>query len=120
KEFFTTFLNMTANEVKRISDLIDELLSFARSPTRLLRAVDLNDLADRVLTLMEPEARKHELSIQRALATTLTPVRAEPDQIKQVLINLVLNAIQATPADGVVTVATRTVRHGNATFGQLE
>jgi two-component system NtrC family sensor kinase len=120
EEFFTTFLGMTANEVKRISDLITELLSFARSSTPSLGAVNLNELVDRVATLLEPEARKHKLTLARTLSPNVPLVNADGDQIKQVLINLVLNGIQATKPGGVVAVFTRSVDHQNGAFGQLE
>lgn len=119
QEFFTTFLSMTANEVKRISDLITELLSFARSPTRALRPVDLNDVVDRVVTLLAAEARKHHIELARELAENLPSVRADSDQVKQILINLVLNAIQATRPGGVVTITTRAVLHGNIMLAQF-
>ena len=120
EEFFTSFLSMTSNEVKRISDLITELLSFARSPTRSLALLNLNDTVDRVVTLLDPEARKHRLKLRRDLASDLPSVLADADQIKQVLINLVLNAIQATQAGGAVTVTSRPLRHKDVPGAQLE
>jgi two-component system nitrogen regulation sensor histidine kinase GlnL len=119
-EFSTTFLNTTAGEVKRIANLITELLSFARSPTRAFGPTDLNQTVERVLTLLEPEAKKQKLALTRALAPTLPLVRADGDQVKQVLINLVLNAIQATEPGGGVSISSRTVRNGNADLVQLE
>ena len=120
KEFFTSFLGMTANEVKRISDLITELLSFAQSPTRQLGPVNLNDAVERVATLLDPEARKHHLKLVREFAHTAPFVLADADQIKQVLINLVLNAIQATKPGGVVTIATRAIQRNEVVFGRFE
>ncbi len=120
EEFLTTFLSMTANEVKRISDLITELLSFARSPTRALRPVDLNEIVERVATLLEPEARKHKLTLRRTLSPAVPLVQADADQVKQVLINLVLNAIQATPPDGTISVCSRPVDLRGSAFGQVE
>ncbi len=120
QEFFTSFLGMTANEVKRISNLITELLSFARSATPSLGPVNLNELADRVVTLLEPEARKNKLSLKRELSTPAAVVRADGDQIKQVLINLVLNAIQATAPGGTVSVATCVMNHRKGPLGQLQ
>lgn len=120
EEFFTTFLSMTAKEVTRISDLITELLSFARSPSRSLGPVSLNDSVERVATLLEPEARKHDLKLVRDYAEDVPLVLADADQIKQVLINLVLNAIQATQPGGVVTASTRARRRSDVSFGQFE
>ena len=120
EEFLTTFLGMTANEVKRISDLITELLSFARSPTRSLGPLSLNEAVDRVVTLLEPEAKKHRLTINRVFAQDVPLVHADADQIKQVLINLILNAIQATRPGGSVSIATRAVQHHQIECGQIE
>jgi two-component system, NtrC family, sensor kinase len=120
EEFFTTFLGMAAGEVKRISDLITELLSFARSPTRSLGPVNLNEVAERVATLLEPEARNHKLTLSRTLSPNLPLVHADGDQIKQVLINLILNAIQATEPGGEVFVISRLAELPAGAFGQLE
>ncbi len=120
EEFFTTFLGMTANEVKRISNLITELLSFARSPTRSPGPVNLNEVVERVAILLEPEAKKHKLNLVRTLRPVLPLVHADADQIKQVMINLVLNAIQATPPDGTITISSGTVQHRDVVFGRVE
>ena len=120
EEFFTTFLGMTAKEVKRIADLITELLSFARSPTRSLGPVNLNESVERVATLLEPEARKHHLKLERELAHPAPIVLADADQLKQVVINLVLNAIQATRPGGVVAVTTRSIKRGQTAAGEFE
>src|SRR4029077_17855467 len=103
---------MTASEVKRISDLITELLSFARSPTRSLGPVNLNDVAERVGTLLEAEARKHKLDLVRTFSPDVPFVLADADQVKQVLINLILNGIQATHPGGQVSITTRSTQRG--------
>jgi two-component system NtrC family sensor kinase len=120
KEFFTSFLSLTAGEVQRISDLISELLTFARSPTHRLYEVDVNDLIERATLLLEPEARKCRVKLSRSLETNLPFVRADGDQIKQVVINLVLNAIQATEPGGAVVVATRRLVGADGDSCQIE
>ena len=120
EEFMTTFLGMAASEVKRIATLINELLSFARSPTRSLQLVDLNDSLTRVVALLDAEARKHQLTLSCALSTDGVHASADADQLKQVLINLVLNAIQATPPGGAVRVTTRLIQHRQQPFAQIE
>lgn len=120
EEFFTTFLGVAAGEVKRISDLIAELLSFARSPARTLGPANLSEVAERVARLLDPEARKHKLTFTRRLSSDLPTVYVDADQIKQVLINLVLNAIEATAPGGEVSLCSRLGEHQNASFVQLE
>jgi signal transduction histidine kinase len=106
--------------VQRISDLITELLTFAKSPAHAVQDVDLNDLIERTTILLQPEARKHRIKLIPALAADLPPIRADGDQVKQIIINLVLNAIQATPDGGTVSVLTRRVTHQNEHFCQIE
>ncbi|MBI4515142.1 MAG: GAF domain-containing protein [Deltaproteobacteria bacterium] len=120
QEFFTGFLNLTAAEVQRISDLITELLSFAKSPAHKIQGVDLNDLIERTTKLLEPEARKQRIKLVRMLALDLPAIRADSDQVKQIVINLVLNAIQATTPSGSVTVFTRRSAHQGKPFCQIE
>lgn len=120
EEFMTEFLEMTANEVKRIAHLINELLSFARSPTPSYGLVDLNLLVERVGILISPEARKQKLRLEQVLAQETPRVYGDAEQIRQVLINLVFNAIQATPPGGLVTIVTRSVRRHGIEFGRIE
>lgn len=120
EEFLTSFLGMASSEVKRISDLINELLSFARTPNRVFGPIDLNEVAERVSKLLEPEARKNGIAFVRALSSDLPPVNADRDQLKQVLINLILNAIQATDRGGKVTVISRRVERSDGCLSQLE
>lgn len=120
EEFFTTFLGIAAGEVKRIADLIAELLSFARSPARTLGAVNLNEIAERVARLLEPEARKRRLVFRRALSPDLPAVFADGDQIKQVLINLVLNSIEATEPGGEVSLCSSVVEYDSGLVSRLE
>jgi signal transduction histidine kinase len=120
EEFFSSFLPIAANEVKRISSLINELLSFARSPARALGSVSLNEMLERVVTLLEPEAHKHQVRIVTVPASDVPLIQADLDQIKQVLINLVLNAIQASKAGGIVTLSTQLVVHQNLPCGRIQ
>jgi len=120
QEFFTTFLSLTASEVQRISDLITELLTFAKASTHSVQDVDVNDLIERTTILLQPEARKHHVKLAQVLAADLPFIRADGDQVKQIVINLVLNAIQATPDGGTVTVLTRRVTHHDDRFCQIE
>ncbi len=120
EEFFTSFLAMAADEVKRITHLINELLAFARSPARSPRPLDLNELIERVVSLLDPEARKYKVVIERALTPDTPLVHADEDQMKQILINLVLNGIQACKAGGTVSIRTARAERGGAPCARLE
>jgi signal transduction histidine kinase len=104
EEFMTSFLGLAGEEVQRISHLIDDLLAFARSPSTTITEVDLSDVVERTLSLLAPQARQNGVEVRMIQNGEVAPVLADADQILQVIINLVLNAIQATPHNGSVSV----------------
>lgn len=120
QEFFTSFLGLAENEVRRIADLVTELLTFARSPQSSVEEVDLEDVADRTVRLLMPQAHKYRVHLKRVGRCDLPIIRGEPDRIKQVLINVILNGLQATPENGIVTVRSNVVERGNRRFCQIE
>jgi signal transduction histidine kinase len=120
EEFMTSFLKLAETEVQRISSLISELLSFAKSPTASVGEVDLDELVDRTVTLLAPQARAQQIRLERMVPRTRCIILADRDQIMQVLINIVLNGIQATSRDGAVLVETREVDYENGRFCQVE
>lgn len=119
-EFMTTFLDTAAGEARRISKLINELLSFARSPQPSFRETDLCQLIDSVVTLLGPEARRSKVYLSQGVSPSSLAVHGNPEQLRQVLVNVVFNAIQATEPGGSVCVSARAVRYRDAAYGQLE
>jgi len=120
EEFVTSFLKTASGEVTRISKLINELLSFARSPSSELAPTDLNDVVQGALVLLTPEARKHGVRLEDCLDPLIPAVLGNYEQIRQVLINLIFNALQATSRGGKVTVSTRRVHVDGIDYGQIE
>ena len=105
EEFRTKFLDLALSEVDRICALINELLAFARPAPAQLGRVDLNDCLDRICLLLESQARNRGVDLQKNLKPGLRPFTADEDQVKQVVMNVVLNAIQACAEGGAVEVA---------------
>lgn len=109
-EFRTTFMQIVGDELKRVSTLINDLLAFARpSPVRL-GEVQLNGLAEQIVRLLAGQAKQKGATLTARLAPALPLLVVDPEQIKQVFMNLVLNALQATNDGGAVTVATALLR----------
>ena len=99
-------LSVIAEEVTRMEGILRDYLSFSR-PLEDLKPedVELGSLVDEVLAVLEARAEVAEVSLTRAGgAVTLS---ADPRRLKEALLNLVANAIEATPAHGSVTVALR-------------
>jgi signal transduction histidine kinase len=120
QEFLTEFLRLTSSEVKRITDLISDLLSFARSPTPSMSKVDLNELLEGVVRLLEPQLRTEQITVEKDLDARLQPVNADRDQLKQVFLNIILNAAQAIDGKGTIRISSRAAAHKGESFCQIE
>lgn len=120
-EFMSSFMRLAEEEVERINSLITELLTYAKSTTASLRLIDLDELVDRTVTLLAPQAKTQRVELVRVPPGRASLVIvADGDQIVQVLVNIVLNAIQATPGGGTVTVETLAVEYEGGLFCQVE
>ena len=102
----------------RAADLIDHLRSFYRKDTQRQRVpVDLNELIGEMVVLLEREAKEHGVSLRADLAASPSTVTADRVQLQQVLMNLMLNGIEAmTDLGGELTVSSRLAEHGHLTL----
>ncbi len=90
---------------QRAGNLTRQLLAFARKQMFSPRSVDLNRLVSDVERMLE-RLLGEDIRLETRLAESLSPVRVDPSQIEQVLLNLAVNARDAMPAGGTLTVAT--------------
>jgi PAS domain S-box-containing protein len=96
-------------EIRRIEMLLKDLLNFARPPKPQLTMVDINSVLDATLELSIDTAGLSPpgISAERDFAERLPATLADPMQMKQIFLNLVLNAIDAMHEGGVLRVKTR-------------
>jgi signal transduction histidine kinase len=88
-------------------EVIKKLLIFARQMPPAKTQVDLNKIVDESLYFLESRCAKHGIKLSREFAPNLPVITADPTQLQQVLVNLVVNSIQAMPRGGRLTVTTR-------------
>lgn len=93
-------------QLKRIESTTTQLLSYARPPTLREIVVDVGLVVDRAATIMAPQAAAAGMTLQVESSAMATPVRVDPELIVQVLVNLMLNAIEATTPPGTLTIWT--------------
>ncbi len=91
------------HQVYRLTHTMESLLDFARPAKARLRAADVNETLDRVLFLVGQQ-RKAAVQIRAELDRAGPPVLADPAQLEQVFLNICLNACQAMPGGGTLTV----------------
>lgn len=81
-------------EVDRINRVVSDLISFARPLPIESELTDIETLIDHVLCLIEGDSRSTQIRIEKSISRGLQPVAVDPNQITQVLLNLVLNSLQ--------------------------
>ncbi|MBM4338973.1 MAG: GAF domain-containing protein [Deltaproteobacteria bacterium] len=121
EEFRSHFLNIAAGEVDRISRLVNELLDFARPSNPKLEFEEINTILDGMILLVTTESKKKSIQIAKQYTQDLPSVKVDREQIKQVFLNILLNAIEATPEYGEITVKTRSfLKPGGEPYLQVE
>jgi signal transduction histidine kinase len=121
EEFRTQFLQIASGEVDRISSLVTELLDFARPSDPKLELEDINTILDGMILLVSTETKKKQINIIKNYTSDLPPIQIDREQIKQVFLNVLLNAIEATSENGKIMVKTRPfTKPGGEPYAQIE
>jgi len=95
------------DQVDRMTRIVRQFLDFARPSTPKREPAELREIASRTVEMMRPLAKRHGVEIRFDEGTGSTRLRIDSGQIQQVLTNLVMNAIQASPKGAEVAVAIR-------------
>ena len=109
-EFWGDYHQLACREVERIRGLVATMARLGRggSDPTPRAACDLGELAEEVTTLLVREAHRRGVELVAATDPQTPPVLGVREQLQQVVLNLVLNAIQATPEHGRIVVRTTT------------
>jgi two-component system NtrC family sensor kinase len=100
------YLSIVYDETNRISRTLSNLLAFSRKRNQQLEAVELNNEIKETISLIGNQLQLQNISYKLNLDEQLHPVSADKGQIKQILVNLVLNAQEAMSEGGTLTLET--------------
>jgi len=103
-------LDLIAAESRRCGDLIKNLLTLSRTAPMNVRSTNLHEVIDRSLLLIKHQLELSGIDLQLKLAEDLPRVPCDPQQIEQVLVALIMNAIDAMPQGGNLWLETRLSR----------
>ncbi|HEX9897780.1 MAG TPA: ATP-binding protein [Candidatus Methylomirabilis sp.] len=101
------------SQVHRLDRTVRDLLAFARPGKPEISPCDIHQVLDRVLLLLAESPEAKDVGVVRAYQAGIPRLDADDKQMGQVFLNLILNAVQAMPGGGSVTIATRLVRNGD-------
>ncbi|MFC1495842.1 ATP-binding protein [Candidatus Margulisiibacteriota bacterium] len=102
-EFRQKMLEIFPVEISRIDRIVEDLLQFAKNTEMKMEKLDLNQMINKVLDDYRGQAKNNKIVIKKALEQ-FSKITADRNQLKQVFSNLILNAIQAMPEGGTVTI----------------
>jgi signal transduction histidine kinase len=111
-QFQQEMLDKIGNEVERLKTLTGGLLSFSSNRSALNRLVNLNDLIAEVLKLLRYEVQRKSIRLETRFSD-IPVITADPNKLKQVVINLVMNAVHALQGEGRIVLETGIDQRGN-------
>lgn len=106
KDKMNRYLDVFSSEIGRIDDLITNYTQMAKSPQLDIQKHDIHAILDSVVLLHKAEAESKQVKIKTIYANEEIWAQVDANQLKQVIINLVINAIQAMPKGGKLTILT--------------
>ncbi|MBI4061908.1 MAG: HAMP domain-containing protein [Elusimicrobia bacterium] len=100
-------------QLNRMEQTMGNFLRFARMPEAVLRPFELREPLERVLDLVEARLRTQKIEVKRDIAANLPRLKGDPGQIEQVFLNLFINAANAMPRGGTLSVSARAEAGGS-------
>jgi len=108
---YSHFLTLMQNEVERLNRTVEQFLSLARPVQLSPEPIAVEEFIREVTTLLDAEARAANIRIDLDAGPNLPAVRGDRNHLKQLLLNLILNGIQAMPAGGRMSIRADRVKN---------
>jgi two-component system NtrC family sensor kinase len=99
------YIHIAEGEVARLMAMVRRIVDFARPTDRNLRSLNVNEVIGEMFDLTHKHLQHRAVNLRKNLAADLPFVEADADELKQVFLNLILNAVEAMPEEGVLTIA---------------
>jgi len=99
-------LNTIIQEVDRLNKLVVQVLDFAKLKKLNLTFFSLNDLIKKIAELFKSETKDKQIKFSQELSSDISKIQADEDQVRQILMNVIINAIQAIPKKGEIKIKT--------------
>jgi PAS domain S-box-containing protein len=100
-------MDVIGSEIQRLDRVVETLVDFSRPVDLRLADMDLRKLVDDVVQLASPAAEQHQVRIERQTSQEPMPVRIDADLVKQAVLNIVINGVQAMSNGGDLSIVTR-------------
>ena len=97
-------LDVISEEIRHIDTIVQNFLEFSRPPKLAMQHISPSTVVDTVINLLSHRLKSYDTHLVMVRAAPLPPMDADPDQLKEVLVNLVINACEAMDRGGTLTI----------------
>jgi signal transduction histidine kinase len=111
-------MDIIDSEIRRLDRVVQTLVDFTRPRDLHLEEIDLRQMLEDVAQLAAPDAEQHGVNIERHLPDQDLPVKVDVDLMKQAILNVVINGVQAMPQGGRLTISAR--RENNVVVAEVQ
>jgi len=106
RDFLDKFQTIVPEELQRMETILNQLLNFGRSSQPEFHSINVEEVIDSILNLMSTELSKSNIEVIKLYGKDVPQIMADDEQLKQVFMNIILNAIQAMPRGGNMRIIT--------------
>ncbi len=106
EEFKKDFYQIALEETDRVNNLLTELLDLVKTRESRYELTDLHGLIERMILLISPQSKSKHIEIVKNFSTRVGLIGLDPEKMKQVILNLLSNAIDFTPKGGRIEIGT--------------
>ena len=96
--------DVIAEEIRHIDTIVQNFLEFSRPPKLAMQRISPSAVVDTVIQLLAHRLKSYEVTVNSVRSEILPTVDADPDQLKEVLVNLIINACEAMEKGGIITI----------------
>jgi len=114
-EFRKDFYRVAMEETERVNNLITELLDLVRTRESRFEQSDLHQLIDKMVLLVSPQSNEKHITVIRKYDEAVKDIWLDEEKMKQVVLNILSNAVEFTPSGGKIEIVTRKVRKSGKT-----
>jgi signal transduction histidine kinase len=97
--------NVISGEIQQINKIVDNFLEFSRPPRLKTRNMSPSLIVDSALNLLEQRLQSYRVSIKLVRSVPLSSTRIDPEQLKEVIVNIIINACEAIKHDGRIIIS---------------
>ncbi len=113
EEFRTSFYKIAMEETKRVNNLITELLDLVKTREPRFEPDDLHALIGKMILLVSPQSKGKKIDVRTRFDPDVGMVHMDSEKMKQVILNLLSNAVEFTPTEGFIEMTTHKVPSKN-------